>query len=219
MISWAAGLFEGDGSLTERTVKNRKYHSLNISSTDPDVLEMFQEVVGVGKIYAADHRNDKIAYLWQIAKREDIFQVAGGILPYLGERRSAIFKDRLGISVTKLEKTSEWAAGLFEAEGSVFSGTPTDRPNRVSIRASLGISDSDIMMDFFRIVDTGSICIENRPGLDLYRWGTSGKGVTKLYEIIGDCLGSRRGEAFTRAFEMRSAYESNQKHGNIKVVR
>lgn len=57
-IAWAAGLFEGEGSITH--VHGRT--QLRIQMTDYEVLERFLEIIGAGKIYGPYSRQERDSY-------------------------------------------------------------------------------------------------------------------------------------------------------------
>jgi hypothetical protein len=85
--AWAAGLFEGEGSLFANDHQRR----LSIGSTDQDVIESFHSVVGVGRLvgpYAP--RNDigkKVQYRWQTYRWPEIILVTDRFFPFLSTRR------------------------------------------------------------------------------------------------------------------------------------
>lgn len=86
MISWGAGLFEGEGSFCFHKGKPK---SVQITSTDYDVLEKMVLIFG-GKIYKDSRKNQKAhwkdAYVWKLAliNSLDFFEK---IKPFLGKRR------------------------------------------------------------------------------------------------------------------------------------
>ena len=55
-IAWAAGLFEGEGSITHFP-RNRDSFDLQVAltMTDEDVARRFDEIVGRGKVYGPYH--------------------------------------------------------------------------------------------------------------------------------------------------------------------
>jgi hypothetical protein len=101
-IAWAAGLFEGEGSVFVHTGKPgtgkqpRRNYSITLTvaltTTDHDVILRFREAIGVGRINSEPRpRRDrpghhKLAYLWR-AYSADAATVLDLFWPYLGERR------------------------------------------------------------------------------------------------------------------------------------
>ena len=93
-IAWAAGLFEGEGSigLTARDLLPR----LRISMTDRDVLDRFCTAVTAGSVsgpYAGNGSKTptgrKPMYVWQANGIVDVSRILDAFWPYLGERRRA----------------------------------------------------------------------------------------------------------------------------------
>jgi DNA-binding transcriptional regulator WhiA len=87
-IEWAAGLFEGEGSLI--TDKRSNARALELNMTDQDVVEKFRDVVGAGRItqrYTKDNYR-KPQWRVRIGKREDVIRILSAMLPYFGNRRA-----------------------------------------------------------------------------------------------------------------------------------
>tara|TARA_B110000444_G_C18451306_1_gene415842 strand:+ start:233 stop:541 length:309 start_codon:yes stop_codon:yes gene_type:complete len=82
-IEWAAGLFEGEGSITNCGI----YPKLYLAMTDKDVVEEFMSIVGMGKIHVRDRTPHQTQYAWQVHGRQ-IRPLLERLLPFLGERRS-----------------------------------------------------------------------------------------------------------------------------------
>jgi hypothetical protein len=99
-ISWAAGLFEGEGTIG---VHHGKHPRLQCSSTDLDTLQRFCAIVGgrIGGPYKGGGRNGKDHWkpysLWSVHGDEAI-RVMGLLLPWLGLRRTERWKEVLRIS-------------------------------------------------------------------------------------------------------------------------
>lgn len=96
--AWAAGLFEGEGSITfgmrSRGVglSSGRSCALNLGMTDRDVVSKFHNIVGVGSVYVYK-RNDndskrKIQYRWSVKNKLGVEEVLCRLLPHLGERRA-----------------------------------------------------------------------------------------------------------------------------------
>lgn len=97
LMAWAAGLYEGEGSIFWHTANNGP--RMQLSSTDHDVLARFVDVVGVGRIYgpyvkAAPARLPR--WDWQIGGHAKCCRLMTAFAPYLGERRRAKAVEVLG---------------------------------------------------------------------------------------------------------------------------
>ena len=91
-IEWAAGLFEGEGSIVKRS--DRDLYRLQLVMTDLDVIEDFRKVVGLeDRTIETINRKDKpdyykTQYALRINKKADVYRVLEAMLPYLGLRRA-----------------------------------------------------------------------------------------------------------------------------------
>jgi hypothetical protein len=83
-IAWAAGFFDGEGSTSVLKTKRDKYSYIRMSITQKDraVLDKFQSIVGVGKIYKHNTRN---TFSWDCYKQEEVFQVLDMLWPFLSD--------------------------------------------------------------------------------------------------------------------------------------
>lgn len=92
-IAWAAGLFEGEGSIVMVRRPDGYWHrSLNLNMTDEDVVRRFAEVVGVGTVRKARaplQPHHKQQWHWSCQRWEDIAATLRAFLPYFGDRRRA----------------------------------------------------------------------------------------------------------------------------------
>ena len=89
-IVWAAGLFEGEGSITrDHRVNNRR---LSIVMTDKDVMERFVDVMGYGRLLGPYQyvkcKNNKPYWSWQMSKRSEVLRILKMFLPHFGKRRA-----------------------------------------------------------------------------------------------------------------------------------
>lgn len=91
-IAWAAGLFEGEGSITCRKGSDGEIIQMVMSLTmvDEDVVERFCEVVGCGTVaqYFYGPNKDKIKYQWYTGKSDTVVRLFSELQPYLGKRRT-----------------------------------------------------------------------------------------------------------------------------------
>jgi hypothetical protein len=90
--AWAAGLFEGEGSICED--KSRNWFYLSMAMIDRDVVEKFHKIVGVGQIGIQSNSNTNPkandAIRWRCTRSPDIVYVLKAFLPHFGIRRSAM---------------------------------------------------------------------------------------------------------------------------------
>lgn len=90
-IAWAAGLFEGEGSICTSPTKRSATRRIVLSSTDKDVLERFGAVVEAGKLYGPHKQRGKgykPIYTWSISDYKEVQRIAEAFLPWLGKRRT-----------------------------------------------------------------------------------------------------------------------------------
>ena len=91
-IAWAAGVYEGEGSLV-RDKRKRATYNLTIKMTDLDILQRFQSVFNLGSIrpVATPHQLSnphwKPAWVYLVSNRPAISKILTAMLPYLGIRR------------------------------------------------------------------------------------------------------------------------------------
>ena len=88
-IEWAAGLFEGEGSITK--IKDTLRWQLAIEMSDLDVIEAFHNVFDLEtKITHRPVRQNgkKPTFVSQTRRQETVKKILELLLPYLGERRT-----------------------------------------------------------------------------------------------------------------------------------
>lgn len=95
-IAWAAGLFEGEGSiqLWQDTKSERSYPRLELSSTDQDVVLRFAGILG-GAIYGPIERENRKPFWRWTATGERARSALAVLAPQLGARRTARMDDVL----------------------------------------------------------------------------------------------------------------------------
>lgn len=96
-MAWAAGLFEGEGSIFWHTANNGP--RMQMSSTDHDVLDRFHHVVERGRIYGpytklAPARRPR--WDWITGGQKNCGTLCALFWPFLGERRRAKVEAVLG---------------------------------------------------------------------------------------------------------------------------
>jgi hypothetical protein len=89
-IAWAAGLFEGEGSLSIARRRERGYPLFRVSSNDKDVLERFAAIIGCGHVRTrqkpakAQHKQQ---YEFTLTRQQQARDAFYAMYPWLGERR------------------------------------------------------------------------------------------------------------------------------------
>jgi hypothetical protein len=87
-IAWAAGLFEGEGCITESDGRL----NTRITNTDDSVLERFRDIVDAGTVYGPYERHErdgfdrKPVFVW-VAAEESALDVLALFGPWLSARR------------------------------------------------------------------------------------------------------------------------------------
>jgi hypothetical protein len=97
-IAWAAGLFEGEGCVTE--IDGR--FTLALNNTDEEVVRRFEEIVRLGRIYgpyensSSDGFRRKPFWAW-VAKDESALDVMQMLAPWLSTRRRSRAHELTGL--------------------------------------------------------------------------------------------------------------------------
>lgn len=100
-MAWAAGLFEGEGSIeVNHPPRSRSGVRLHLNTTDLDVLEKFAAVVRCGSIREVTapsivRPHWKTCWSWRISTKDDCRRLLNAWLPYLGARRTARAQEAL----------------------------------------------------------------------------------------------------------------------------
>jgi hypothetical protein len=107
-FAWAAGLFEGEGTVTysPRTEGRKMSRRVAIGMTDPDVLRRFHEVVGVGHLNGPYHRRStktgkpiRSVWTWTCGRWTELEPLLERLEPFLGQRRGAAVRKVLADSL------------------------------------------------------------------------------------------------------------------------
>ena len=87
-VAWAAGLYEGEGTLY--WANNKHCYCLRVKMTDPDVVNHFGAMWDL-KVYGPyTHKNNPEYKPWtqtETSNPDKIFAIVCDMYPYLGERR------------------------------------------------------------------------------------------------------------------------------------
>jgi hypothetical protein len=90
-VAWAAGLFEGEGSVIMTSARVGKTPKLALSMTDEDVVRRFYQKVGLGHVNGPYIRTDgtKPQWAWNVTSFEKVQALIAQWWPWLGSRRRA----------------------------------------------------------------------------------------------------------------------------------
>ena len=94
-IIWAAGLFEGEGTIY-LDQKTSRYNA-GLKMTDADVMEKFFNIIKLGQLYGpytpkekkVNGENTKDYWLWRCWRPSEVTIFLKMLLPYFGNRRSS----------------------------------------------------------------------------------------------------------------------------------
>ncbi len=110
-------------------------------------------------------------------------------------------------------KTTEWAAGLFEGEGSTVIKRPITRPNPV-IMLSLGMTDKDVVDQFAAWARVGTIYETPRPPWKtLWLWKANGFEALITIDRLWPHMGQRRAYKMAEALLAASLTEITATRG------
>ena len=94
-IAWAAGLFEGEGSISIKP----QTAQLHLAMTDEDVVRKFHAIVGMGNVYGPgiDKRKPhyKPSWRWAVGGSKKSQALLAAFWPFLGARRQAKARDAI----------------------------------------------------------------------------------------------------------------------------
>lgn len=92
--AWAAGIIEGEGTLSLHKIKARKNSwrvVVSVTMSDFDVIDKLHKVFGVGTV--RERPPQKVGYKplkeWAVQNQAGCFEVLLRIMPHLGDRRLA----------------------------------------------------------------------------------------------------------------------------------
>ena len=100
-IAWAAGLFEGEGSIGAQTTcahgNVRVRVRFTLAMTDRDVLERFHAIVGAGSVTGPFWYDKSTRHIWRwcASSRPDVARLTDMFRPFLCERRLRALNEAL----------------------------------------------------------------------------------------------------------------------------
>lgn len=98
-IIWAAGLFDGEGSIKLIKFYKRKWYigyDITVTNTDLELVTAFKTIFG-GQVrkYSPSKKQNKDIYVWRAGGIKDTRRVMGYLFPFLSERRQQKWADCL----------------------------------------------------------------------------------------------------------------------------
>jgi hypothetical protein len=84
-VAWAAGLFEGEGTMTLNGVSRSP--RVKLSMVDRDIVQRFHRIVGVGQTCEWNDGKNQPQLCWYSGAKNSVRIVIEMFLPYFGVRR------------------------------------------------------------------------------------------------------------------------------------
>jgi len=100
--AWAAGFFDGEGTTSILKAQRDKYSYLRMSVSQKNraLLDKFQKIVGVGKVYKSKTRE---IHSWDCYKKQDVEVALSLLWPHLSKQK----RDQAENARTKVLKNSK----------------------------------------------------------------------------------------------------------------
>jgi hypothetical protein len=189
-LAWAAGVYDGDGSASTYLPKGRKSRVRQMAvyqrgdTMPPPLLFRFRAAVGeVGLIHGASRGS---LYQWHSRRHTVVDAVSELLWPWMGEvkraqawRAASLVGRRAPIDLSTVwspEEKAAWAAGFFDAEGTIgVYGDPRRPQVTMEIAQASAGTVPETLDRFQRIVGVGKVAgpqIARSPWSKLpqYRW-------------------------------------------------
>lgn len=205
-LAWAAGFFDGDGwaALVRQRGRTRGQPHAQINQAGPsgmpEVLIRFRDAVGVGRVAGPkveEGRQD--LYWWVASSRGDVRRTGELIGSWLSSEKRGQFRCAVAIAFELPPLDSfAWAAGLFDAEGSVSLSDHHSHAGYKVIEASItqgGIeSIPEELTRIHALVGRGNVngpYVQEGANELVYRWRASRPDdVRTLLHLIDPWLGA-----------------------------
>lgn len=98
-LAWLAGLLEGEGSFCWHQTKQRDKHGrprVQVQMADRDIVERVAKLIGGNfKGPYGPYGVSKLQTWFAHTSGENAYEVMKAVLPYMGERRSAMIKQHM----------------------------------------------------------------------------------------------------------------------------
>ena len=223
-IAWAAGLFEGEGTISGYRRKDRPSRAVQMTvyqgaqDGSPALLERFRSITGAGSV-VGPYRGR--LFHWTTKRIASVEAVSALLWPDLSPERRAQFvrafsgserweqfaRRLADVQIVRSERAHElaWAAGLFDGEGSVL--VPTRGAPRLELpQATTGGHPHSALVRFHAAVSgIGRITGPRVPSsewsrLPQHRWEATGfASVQAVIALLWRDLGPTKRQATERA--------------------
>lgn len=125
-IAWAQGLFEGEGCATfgrYGATPGAIQPRLAVEMADEEIVRRFHEVVGVGRVYSKNARQEahRPTWIWVATAHADVLAALDILQPGLGSRRQE-----------QIRPVREWTTARIAAKGVCIRGHRIEGENRSS---------------------------------------------------------------------------------------
>jgi hypothetical protein len=199
-FSWAAGLFDGEGSTSTYVPRGKTYPRRQMAVSQgglpgqvPAVLTRFKTIVGVGNVTGPYEG----LYYWKTTRKDAVDLVGALLWPYLSGEKRRQFAE----AATRMERAlpgslddtsgrtieAAWAGGLFDGEGTFGAYRsarmgPSWRGVSMEIPQASATTVPETLLRFRDVVGVGSVSGPRMvpspwSRLPQYRWQASGRHV------------------------------------------
>ena len=156
-LAWAAGIFEGEGCFNFYPSNGSRMMQATLVSTDKDVIEAFQSVIGWGTIYEREPQKEgwKRQWRWHVSTFEEVQALVALLWPWLKSRRQSKCKEMLSRyhaaepkSVKKRRTTKQQVRKALKKLESVplYGRRWLGRGSQTSIAEKFGVSSAYVSL-------------------------------------------------------------------------
>lgn len=117
-MGWVVGIFEGEGTIIIRETDRRRSVRVAVGSTDLDVVERLQALVGGNLNGPYARGKNKPIWHWRMDRQADVAAFLRALRPHLGERRGTKADEALAV-IAEWEKRQPgvWAEAARKNPG------------------------------------------------------------------------------------------------------
>lgn len=82
-LAYLAGIFDGEGTVTVRTVKSREYGGVAVSNTDRALIKWLARFGGGVTVNRHPKTDTQVCYSWYLSRSDDTIDFLEALLPFL----------------------------------------------------------------------------------------------------------------------------------------